>query len=71
MRLARVPPADLRVHERPLWLSLCFYSSLKRTCSAAAEFDEGRARVFGTPAEIELDLKRGDTAFADAVAQGD
>jgi len=27
--------------------------------------------VFGTPAEAELDLKAGDVAFADAVAQGD
>jgi len=35
------------------------------------EFDENRARVFGTPAEAELDLKSGDVAFADAVAQGD
>src|SRR6266516_286669 len=35
------------------------------------EFDEKRARVFGTPAEAELDLKSGDVAFADAVAQGD
>ena len=35
------------------------------------EFDETRARVFGTPAEAELDLKSGDVAFADAVAQGD
>src|SRR6266487_3062786 len=35
------------------------------------EFDESRARVFGTPAEAELDLKSGDVAFADAVAQGD
>jgi proton glutamate symport protein len=35
------------------------------------EFDDKRARVFGTPAEIELDMKRGDTAFANAVAQGD
>jgi proton glutamate symport protein len=35
------------------------------------EFDENRARVFGTPAEAELDLKSGDIAFADAVAQGD
>ena len=33
------------------------------------EFDDQRARVFGTPAETELDLKRGDAAFADAVAQ--
>jgi proton glutamate symport protein len=35
------------------------------------EFDENRARVFGTPAEAELDLKAGHIAFADAVAQGD
>src|SRR5438132_2700247 len=35
------------------------------------EFDENRARVFGTPEEAELDLKSGDTAFADAVRQGD
>ena len=33
------------------------------------EFDDKRARVFGTPAETELDLKRGDAAFADAVAK--
>jgi len=35
------------------------------------EFDESRARVFGTAAEAELDLKAADVAFADAVAQGD
>lgn len=35
------------------------------------EFDENRARVFGTPQEAELDLKSGDIAFADAVKQGD
>jgi proton glutamate symport protein len=35
------------------------------------EFDDYRARVFGTTAEAELDLKSGDLAFADAVAQGD
>jgi proton glutamate symport protein len=35
------------------------------------EFDENRARIFGTPAEAELDLKSGEVAFADAVAQGD
>jgi proton glutamate symport protein len=35
------------------------------------EFDETRARVFGTPAETELDLKTGEVAFADALAQGD
>ncbi|PYL07860.1 MAG: dicarboxylate/amino acid:cation symporter [Verrucomicrobia bacterium] len=35
------------------------------------EFDDARARVFGTLAEAELDLKSGEVAFADAVAQGD
>ena len=35
------------------------------------EFDENRARLFGTPQEIELDLKSGDVAFADAVRQGE
>jgi proton glutamate symport protein len=35
------------------------------------EFDENRARVFGTPEEVELDLRSGDVAFAEAVAQGD
>src|SRR5437763_1669299 len=35
------------------------------------EFDEKRARVFGTAQEAQLDLKSGDVAFADAVRQGD
>ena len=35
------------------------------------EFDENRARVFGTAQEAELDLKSGDVAFAEAVRQGD
>ena len=35
------------------------------------EFDENRARIFGTAREAELDLKSGDVAFADAVRQGD
>src|SRR5947207_951233 len=35
------------------------------------EFDDRRARVFGTPAEAELDVKSDNVAFADAVAQGD
>ena len=35
------------------------------------EFDEDRARVFGTPQEAELDLKSGDVAFAEAARQGD
>jgi len=33
------------------------------------EFDDRRAVVFGTPKEIELDLKEGEVAFADAVRQ--
>jgi len=32
------------------------------------EFDDARARVFGTSAEAELDLRRGNIAFAAAVA---
>jgi proton glutamate symport protein len=35
------------------------------------EFDEDRARVFGTPAEAELDLRSGDVAFAEAAQRGD
>jgi Na+/H+-dicarboxylate symporter len=35
------------------------------------EFDDRRARVFGTPGEAEIDLKGGNIAFADAAAQGD
>jgi proton glutamate symport protein len=35
------------------------------------EFDDERARVFGTPKEAELDLQRGEPAFAEAAAQGD
>src|SRR5438067_11348053 len=35
------------------------------------EFDEKRARVFGTAQEAQMDLKSGDVAFADAVRQGD
>ena len=35
------------------------------------EFDDRRARAFGTPAEAELDLSTGEVAFADAFAQGD
>ena len=35
------------------------------------EFDDKRAKVFGTPAEAELDLKEGEVAFAEAVQQGD
>jgi proton glutamate symport protein len=35
------------------------------------EFDDNRARVFGTPEEAKLDLKSGDPAFAEAVRQGD
>ena len=35
------------------------------------EFDENRARIFGTAEEAELDLKSGDVAFADAARQGE
>jgi hypothetical protein len=35
------------------------------------EFNDERAGVFGTPEEVELDLKLGEVAFAGAVAQGD
>ncbi len=34
------------------------------------EFDDKRARVFGTPEEARLDLRAGEIAFADAVAKG-
>jgi Na+/H+-dicarboxylate symporter len=30
------------------------------------EFDENRARIFGTPAEVELELRSGNVAFAEA-----
>jgi proton glutamate symport protein len=33
------------------------------------EFDDKRAKVFGTPKEMELDLKEGEVAFAEAVRQ--
>jgi proton glutamate symport protein len=35
------------------------------------EFDDVRARVFGTSAEAEMDMKAGNVAFAEAAAQGD
>src|SRR5881394_533215 len=35
------------------------------------EFDDTRARVFGTPEEAALDLQSGNMAFAEAVRQGD
>jgi proton glutamate symport protein len=35
------------------------------------EFDDSRARVFGTAQEVELDLRSGEVAFADAVADED
>ncbi len=35
------------------------------------EFDDARARVFGTPEEIRRDLADGEPAFAQAAAQGD
>ncbi len=35
------------------------------------EFDDRRARVFGTAEERDLDLREGEVAFAEAVVQGD
>ncbi len=35
------------------------------------EFDDNRARIYGTPAEARLDLKEGELAFAEAAAEGD
>jgi len=43
------------------------------TCVVArweGEFDDERARVFGTPDEISYDLAHGEPAFAKAVAEG-
>jgi Na+/H+-dicarboxylate symporter len=33
------------------------------------EFNDNCAKVFGTPAEAELDLRSGDVAFAEAARQ--
>jgi proton glutamate symport protein len=44
------------------------------TCVIArseGEFDDERARVFGTPEEARLDLAEGEPAFARSVAMGD
>jgi proton glutamate symport protein len=44
------------------------------TCVVArweGEFDNERAAVFGTPAEVEYDLEHGDPAFAAAAAMGE
>jgi Na+/H+-dicarboxylate symporter len=35
------------------------------------EFDDTKARVFGTPEEVRRDLAAGDVAFAEAAAEGD
>jgi proton glutamate symport protein len=35
------------------------------------EFDDEKARIFGTPEEIKRELAAGDLAFAEAAAQGD
>ena len=35
------------------------------------EFDDKRARIFGTPEEAKLDLQSGDVAFAEAARRGD
>jgi Na+/H+-dicarboxylate symporter len=35
------------------------------------EFDDERARIFGTPAEAALHLREGEPAFAEVAARGD
>jgi proton glutamate symport protein len=43
------------------------------TCVVArweGEFDDERARVFGTPQEVKYDLAHGEPAFAEAAAEG-
>ncbi len=35
------------------------------------EFDDERARIFGTPEEIEMELRSGNVAFAEAAIRGD
>jgi len=35
------------------------------------EFDDERARIFGTPEEIEMDIRSGNVAFAEAAIRGD
>jgi len=35
------------------------------------EFDDSKARVFGTAEEARRDLAAGDLAFAEAAAEGD
>jgi proton glutamate symport protein len=35
------------------------------------EFDDRRARAFGTPEEVALDLREGEPAFAEAARLGD
>jgi Na+/H+-dicarboxylate symporter len=35
------------------------------------EFDDERARIFGTPEEVEMDLRSGNVAFAEAASRGD
>jgi proton glutamate symport protein len=35
------------------------------------EFDDERARIFGSPEEIEMDLRAGNIAFAEAARRGD
>jgi len=34
------------------------------------EFDDRRAEIFGTPAEVPLDLRSGEPALAQAAEQG-
>ena len=35
------------------------------------EFDDERAKVFGTPEEARMDIQHGEPAFAAAAAEGD
>jgi len=35
------------------------------------EFDDDKARVFGTPEEVRRELASGDLAFAEAAVEGD
>lgn len=35
------------------------------------EFDDNRAKLFSTAAEVELDLKEGDVAFGEGARQDD
>lgn len=44
---------------------------MARVARWEGEFDDERAKVFGTSKEARLDLLEGEPAFATAVAEGD